>query len=65
MASISASKTVGQTEFQITAGTSAPGAGDMEFRCDLTKIEKGTNWQVMQFLDELKNYFSGKIAAVN
>ena len=65
MASISASKTVGQTEFQITAGTSAPGAGDMEFRVDLTKLEGHTNWQVMQFLDELKNYFAGKITAVN
>ena len=64
MASISASKTVGQTEFQITAGTSAPGAGDMEFRVDLTKLTGG-NWTVEQFLDELKNYFAGKITAVN
>ncbi len=64
MASISASKTVGQTEFQITAGTSAPGAGDMEFRVDLTKLTGG-NIQVITFLEELINYFSGKIAAVN
>jgi len=64
MASISASKTVGQTEFQITAGTSAPGAGDMEFRVDLTKL-KGGNIDVYAFLEELQNYFAGKIPAVN
>jgi hypothetical protein len=64
MASISVSKTVGQNEFQVTAGTAAPGAGDMEFRVDLTKLTGG-NIQVFQFLDELRNYFVGKIPAVN
>ena len=64
MASISASKTVGQTEYQIVAGVAAPGAGDMEFRVDLTKLHGG-NWEVTQFLKELLNYFSGKISAVN
>ena len=59
MASRSYNKSVGQTEFQIVEGTNAPGTGDMELRVDLTKLHGG-NWEVIQFLDELKNYFAGK-----
>lgn len=59
MASRSFSKTIGQTEFSIVEGTNAPGTGDVELRVNLATLHGG-NWEVLQFLDELKNYFAGK-----
>jgi hypothetical protein len=58
-------KNFGQTEFQIVEGAST-NSTDMELSVDLVKLAATAasggagNWMVQQFLDELKNYFSGK-----
>jgi len=65
VASQSISKTFGQTEFQLTAGTAVPGAGDIELRVNLANLPTpdttyGGNASIIQFLMEAMNYFTGK-----
>jgi hypothetical protein len=61
MASQSLSITVGQTEFSVLEGTSAPGAGDIEVRFDLTKApQAGTNQWVYDALMMFANHIVGK-----
>ncbi|MFZ1975804.1 MAG: hypothetical protein WAU89_23380 [Candidatus Acidiferrales bacterium] len=63
MASESLRINVGQTEFSIVAGTTAPTGGDIMLAYDLTKLHGG-NIEVLQALKMFENYIMGKSTKV-
>jgi len=68
MASYSLSLGRGQSEFQITEGTAAPGAGSVELRVNLADFTtvggSGFNNEVQVIMDMFKNWIAGRSSTI-